>query len=384
MNDLGLRVLHVLVPEPPGEVGGADMHVRDLASYQAEAGLRPAVVERGSTEFADRLRRMGLVVSSASGLSFRAATRRLAEEISTRRADIVHAHGYDADYWAAAVRWRYPRLFRTRPLVFTQHGIVEDTVWHRCKTLLDAGCARVADGIIVCAADLAQRMGRWCPAGTVRYIPNGVDVPQVAAREEARRVLGLPQQAFVIGYVGRLSAEKRPDRVLTLVADARSAGLPVHAVLAGSGRLRTHLERQANALGVREVVVFTGLVCAIGSVYGALDAVVLLSDTETTSRVVIEAMATGVPVLASAIGGVPELLDDGRAGYLVPPGDREAALAALRQLMADPARLVDSARRRARSLYLAEVMGRRVTDFYHGLRVGLAAAGGTAAGDERL
>jgi glycosyltransferase involved in cell wall biosynthesis len=116
--------------------------------------------------------------------------------------------------------------------------------------------------------------------------------------------------------------------------------------------------------------VFAGLVQAIGTVYGAIDALVLLSDTETTSRVVIEAMACGVPVLASAVGGVPELLDHGRAGHLVPAGDGEAALAALRQLAADPALYVEPARKRAETGYLVSIMGRRVTEFYRDLRTG--------------
>src|SRR5262245_8213788 len=107
-----LSVLHVLVPEPPGEVGGADMHVRDLARYQLGAGIDCAIVERGSTEFADRMRGQGVEVVSASGLSFPAAARLLARQVIERQPDVVHAHGYDADYWAAAARWRYRRSFR--------------------------------------------------------------------------------------------------------------------------------------------------------------------------------------------------------------------------------------------------------------------------------
>jgi len=376
-----LRVLHVLIPEPPGELGGADMHVRDLVAYQSSADLAPTVIERGSAEFADRLRSLGVGVVSATGLGFRPAVSRLAVEIADSRPDVVHAHGYDADYWAAAVRWRHPRLFRNRSLVFTQHGVVEDTLWHRGKTWLDAVCTRSADGVIVCAEGLTDRMRRWCPTGPVRYIPNGVDAPVLVARTEARRRFGLPADGFVVGYVGRLSAEKRPDRVLTLVADARESGLPIHGLIAGSGPLRTQLERQAHTRGVGEAVVFAGLVRAIGTVYGAIDALALLSDTEATSRVVIETMACGVPVLASAVGGVPELLDHGRAGYLIPPGDAEAALAALRQLVADPVRFVEPARQRARASYLAPVMGRRVTEFYQDLRARAVKGEGSAAID---
>lgn len=361
---MALSVLHVLVPEPPGEVGGADMHVRDQAVSQISQGTTAAVIERGSPEFADRVRQLGVEAVSLVGLSFRQAVRRLAEEVATRRPDVVHAHGYDADYWAAAAKLRYPKMFRDRAVIFTQHGVVEDTLWHRGKTMLDAACMRMADGVIVCAEPLLARMHRWAPNSEVRYIANGVRFPAEADREDARGRLGLAPQGFLIGYVGRLSPEKRPDRVIGLVAAARRAGLNVEAAIVGSGGLRDELQAQVEALGVASVIHFTGLVKDIGDVYASLDALVLLSDTETTSRVVIEAMSAGVPVIASSVGGVPELLAFGDAGYLVPRGDDPAALAALQQLERQPERHVSLARARARGGYAADVMGRATLDFY--------------------
>lgn len=367
-------VMHVLVPEPPGELGGADMHVLDLARYQQSAGLRPVVVERGSREFAERARDLGIEVLSASGLGFLPAVRFLADHIRRSNADVVHAHGYDADYWAAATRLVYRGLFRSRPLVFTQHGVVEDTAWHKCKTALDAACMRLASGVIVCAAELESRMRRWCPQGEVEYIPNGVGGLEIPPKDQARATLasryGVPPTGALVGYIGRLSPEKRPDRVLTLIAATQAAGGQVHAAIAGSGPLRSELEQQAEALGIREAVTFTGLVHDIGTVYGALDAMALLSDTETTSRVVIEAMAAGVPVIASAVGGVPELLDHGRAGMLVARDDTAAAVTALHTVLRDPAVFREAARTRATERYGAATMGANVTKFYQALLAG--------------
>lgn len=372
---MSVRILHVLVPEPPGEVGGADMHVRDLAVEQQSSGAHPVVVERGSREFAERLRGSGVEVTSATGVGFWPAVRWLANEIATQRPDIVHAHGYDADYWAAATRWRYPSLFRQRHLIFTQHGVVEDTLWHKGKTFLDALCMRAADGVIVCASDLTARMQRWCPGRLVQYIPNGVKVPPTPPGAAARRALGLPSDGFLVGYVGRLSPEKRPDRVLTLIADARSAGLAIQAVIVGSGPMRAELERQAQAADIRDAVHFTGYLPTVGDVYGAVNALALLSDTETTSRVVLEAMSTGVPVLASAVGGVPDLLDHGLVGWLVPRDDRRAALAALGDLMARPERSLTMAKARVAKHYSVEAMCRRVGEFYAEVRNGGPSAG---------
>lgn len=367
---MALSVLHVLVPEPPGEVGGADMHVRDLAASQTGQGMTAAVIERGSHEFGDRVRQQGIEVVSATGLSFRQALRRLAQEVDARQPDVVHAHGYDADYWAAAAKLRYPKLFRQRAVILTQHGVVEDTLWHKAKTVLDAACMRVADGVIVCAEPLLGRMRRWAPNSDVCYIANGVQFPVIAGREGARERLGLAPDGFLIGYVGRLSPEKRPDRVISLVAAARRVGLNVEAAIVGSGGLKNALHAQAQALDVAGVVHFTGLVDDMGDVYAALDALVLLSDTETTSRVVIEAMSSGVPVIASSVGGVPELLAFGDAGYLVPRGDDAAALAALRQLEREPGRHVSLARARARGGYAADIMSRAAQDFYRQVLAG--------------
>jgi glycosyltransferase involved in cell wall biosynthesis len=152
--------------------------------------------------------------------------------------------------------------------------------------------------------------------------------------------------------------------VLTLVSSARNAGFSVQAAIVGNGILRSELERAAARLGIRNAVHFTGRVDAMGDVYSALDGLVLLSDTETTSRVVIEAMASSVPVIATAVGGVPELLGAGQAGYLTAPGDAAAALRALKQLLDQPGRFADAALARASEFYSIEVMGQRTTEFY--------------------
>ncbi|GAA5089297.1 glycosyltransferase family 4 protein [Nocardia iowensis] len=365
---MSLTILHVLVPEPPGELGGADMHVLDLAVSQRAAGLRPVVIERGSEEFAARAGDLGLEVVSVTGAGFGTAVRRLGATIADVKADVVHAHGYDADYWAAAAKLSFPRLFRTRPLVFTQHGIVEDSLWHKAKTYLDVACTRLADGVVVCAEGLLPRIRRWCPNGHVAYIPNGVSAPRLmdrsAARAELAERFGVPASAVLVGYVGRLSPEKRPDRVLDLVAAARREDPRIHGILAGSGGLADSLRERAVELGIAEAVTFTGLLPDVGPVYAALDAFALLSDTETTSRVVIEAMTSGVPVLASAVGGLPDLLDAGRVGELVPVGDGPAAVRALRAVLADPERYRASAKARAAQLFHTDAMRAEVGRFY--------------------
>lgn len=362
-----LTLLHVLVPEPPGERGGADLHVLDLALHQLAHGHRVAIAERGSPEFAGRARALGIPVVSASGLGRLAAVRQLGRTVKALRPDVVHAHGYDADYWAAATRIAGRRVARSCRFVFTQHGVVEDTLWHRAKTLADALSMRAADGVIVCADGAAGRMRRWCPGGLVRFVPNGVRHGEVPPRSTAVADLSgrfaVPAGVPLVGYVGRLSAEKRPDDVLRVVAAARAQGTRLHLLVVGAGGMRKELERLAGRLGIAGDVTFTGLVNDTATVYAALDAMLLLSDSEMTPRAVIEAMAAGVPVVATAVGGVPELLDGGRFGALVPPRDVVAATRALQAVLRqDGCR--ECARQWSRARYGIDTMGRRVEEFY--------------------
>lgn len=253
----------------------------------------------------------------------------------------------------------------------TQHGVVSNTFWLKAKTAVDARFIGLADGVIACSADLLPRMRAWCPRGKLVCIPNGVEQPSpltaLKAREVLRERFGARTSGALIGYVGRLSHEKRPDRLISLVARARATGRDVHGLIVGSGPLRSALEKQARALDVSEEITFTGMMQELNVVYGALDALVALSDTEATPRVVVEAMAASVPIVASTVGGLPDMLDHGRAGMLVPPDDERAWLAALVEALDDPGPRTDAARRLAEEQYSIATMGRRVETFYREL-----------------
>ena len=139
MIDGPVTVVHVLVPEPPGERGGADRHVLDLASWQCSSGLRAVVVERGSPEYAHAARAAGLDVISASGRGRLKSIQMLIAAIDKLRPAVVHAHGCSADYWLAIARLVHAAPIRGR-MVLTQHGIVEPPGIER--RLVQMLCAR--------------------------------------------------------------------------------------------------------------------------------------------------------------------------------------------------------------------------------------------------
>lgn len=210
-------------------------------------------------------------------------------------------------------------------------------------TLLSARLARrLADRVVAVSAavrdELVARFG--ARPERVVVIPNGVDLERYRAgsgRQQARRDLGLPEGAFVAGAAGRMLPVKAFDRLLAAVPTLRRDGLPVHLALAGDGPQRRRLEEQARRLGIASSVSFLGVRGDMATFFAAVDAFVLPSLREGSPRALLEAMAAGRPVVASAVGGVPEIVEDARSGLLVPPGSSDDLAAALARLAADPA-----------------------------------------------
>jgi glycosyltransferase involved in cell wall biosynthesis len=165
-------------------------------------------------------------------------------------------------------------------------------------------------------------------------------------RSQARAALNLPEKAFVLGWVGRLSAEKGGD--LLIEALARSPGVPLLACVIGDGPDRAALERRAEELGMAERVRWSGIRSEAGRLFAAFDAFVLSSRTEGTPIVLLEAMQAGVPIVATSVGGVPDVVGPGEA-WLVPPDDPGAIAEAIRKVHADAtgaSRRAEAARRR--------------------------------------
>ena len=166
-------------------------------------------------------------------------------------------------------------------------------------------------------------------------------------RQAARARWGLAADAYVIAAIGRLSTEKRFDLYLDACA-ALAPRLPdAIFLLVGGGKQEAALKARAAALNLGERVIFTGLTADMAGIYAATDLLLLTSDTEGTPHVLLEAMGSAIPIIATAVGGIPEFVTSGVHGLLVPPGDRDALVAAVLQVHADPdlaARLVAGGR----------------------------------------
>ena len=259
-----IRCVHVIVPEPDGSVGGADMHVRDLAVAQAKRGnARPVVFTTLSHSFARRIRDVGVECFSTAGRSQRAVLPELRRLIARRRIEIVHSHGYEATWWAVAA---LATLRRPPPLVVTCHGWIETTPKLKAWSALDRLANRYASGVIVVSDELiAPALPGASRARVFALVPNGVPpapprVTTAAARALTRERWGLRTGVPLVGAMGRLALEKRHDVFIDASRLIAASSPDVHFLIAGGGPLRAQLTQQIAAAGLSERFQLLGVV----------------------------------------------------------------------------------------------------------------------------
>jgi len=266
----------------------------------------------------------------------------LAKLFRERGVDIVHAYLYDASL-AARIAGRIAHV----PVLLTSTraslGYLPRIAWW-----LDRITARWSQRIIAVSNGTADFIVRreGIPSEKVVVIPNGVDVSlfHPGDRRAARANLEIPQDAFVVACVGRLS-EQKGHRYLLDALDAVHAEIPsILCLIAGEGPLLGELETRAHQFGLAGVCRFLGLVNPIQSVYEAADVLVLPSLYEGMPNVVLEAMASGCPVIATAVEGSTELVVPNVTGVLIPAGSGRALAAALFELARNPERRTEMGR----------------------------------------
>jgi glycosyltransferase involved in cell wall biosynthesis len=228
---------------------------------------------------------------------------------------------------------------------------------------------RFADRIIVNAEALRPR---GAAGARTEVVPSGVDTdvfrPRPTLRDDIRARIGVPSGHPVIGTVGRLEARKGTDVLLEAAAHLRKKGLPdLRVVVVGDGPLRDELPALARRLGIADQMHMLGDRSDVADVLAALDVFVLPSRTEGMSNALLEAMATALPVVATAVGGNPEVVAAETTGVLVPPDDSTAMAEAVMRLLAAPdvaARLGVAARAHVEERYGARAMVRRLETVY--------------------
>lgn len=328
-----LRILHLTAP---GAAGGLESVVLGLTLGLHRRGHEvwlACTVLPGAPEppLASGVRAGGAhaVTLRLPGRAYRAEARAVGKLLRGHRIEVLHTHGYRPDVIGG---WAARRL--GVPQVTTAHGFIGGTRRGRFYEWLQLRTARRAAAAVAVSGPIVERYAAaGVPRERIHLIPNAWAGAAPLGRDEARAVVGVRPAVPLLGWVGRLSREKGAD--VFVEALGQVADLAWEAVVIGEGGERAGLEARVGALGLAGRVHWLGLVPDAGRAMAAFDAYVLSSRTEGTPVALLEAMAAAVPIVATAVGGVPDVVSD-REAWLVPPESPGRLAGALRELLAAP------------------------------------------------
>jgi glycosyltransferase involved in cell wall biosynthesis len=261
---------------------------------------------------------------------------RLRRLIAHGRVDVVVAHGgWAAQVVALAVPFGGPLLVWQRILGWP------DKVWGGLRRRWLSTVARRFTAAVALTEDQEAEFRRLGYRGPVWLIPNFrqpvrfSDLDRSVAARRLRAELGITEETPLVGFVGHLVSQKRPERALEVLARLRAQGCPAHLVVTGTGPLRPALEARAERLGVRTGVTFLGQRHDVEWVLGGVDLALLTSEAEGIPGVAIEALMAGCPMVTVPVGGVTEVVEHGMTGLVLDQDDPAVMAKAVAVLLAD-------------------------------------------------
>jgi glycosyltransferase involved in cell wall biosynthesis len=370
-----IRVLRVIARL---NMGGPALHVAYLASGLRERGYETTLlageVGRGEQSMAYVADQLGVEVTTIphlhreiSPIHDLLATFRVARIMREQRPHILHTHTAKA---GAIGRLAALLAGRARPpiVVHTFHGHVLRGYFGplraRVFRWLERLLAPVADALIAVSPEVRDDLVALgvAPASKFTIVRLGIRLEERigadrVARDETRRALGVVDDRFVVGWIGRMTGVKRVDDLLRAFKILRERRIDACLCMVGDGPDRERVEQLASELGVVRNCLFLGYREDVGQFFSAFDAFVLPSGNEGTPVTAIEALAGGCPVVATRVGGVPDVVRDGEDGFLVEPGALVQLADRLELLATDPvlqARMGAAGRERVLSRYSVE------------------------------
>lgn len=250
---------------------------------------------------------------------------------------LVHTNGYFADICGQPVA----RLLGISGIA-TCHGFISEDWKLRFYNRLDKFALRLCRHVIAVSEKIKEDLVKsGIRRSRISVIPNGVPLVPVEGnaalrRRELRSLMDIGPEEHAIGYLGRLSPEKGLIYLIEAVSQLFNSTMRLKLIIVGDGPERAKLERKVKGAGLESKIVFAGFQTETEEWYRIFDSFVLPSLTEGTPLALLEAMAAGLPVVASAVGGVPKVVSDGINGLLSPPGDAAALRDKIRVLIENP------------------------------------------------
>ena len=363
-NESGERRIHVLEVIGNGIVGGVEVAVGNLIRQLPDERFSITCLCPYESAFTVSLRQMGCKVFIApirDDLSWQAIEMAVGV-IRHHQVDLIHAHIQNA-HTLAGIAGRLTHTPTVATLHSMQLGMQELSVSRLTRTHL----------ILLCQAAYAQALAVGIAPQEMTLIPNGVDLERFtphASGADFRARIGVPMGVPLVGFVGRLSWEKDPEKFVRVAERVHQKCPDVHFAIVGEGPRADEVAALIRQMGVADYVHLAGLWKNTPEVYPAFDIFVQTSRSEGMPLSIMEAMACARPVVAIAVGGVAELVEADTSGLLFSPGDWEGVACGLIELLTHPERLKQmgqAGRKRVEEMYDLRTSARLTGDLFQRL-----------------
>lgn len=337
-------------------IGGTEQVIRQLVTAlpKTQITARILCIDGHIGPMGAALQEEGIAVDAfprQPGLDW-ALIRQIRAYIQRHNIEVVHAHQYTPyTYGWFAIRGLGVRL------VFTEHGRFHPDRFRGKAALLNVFMALTTHAITAISSATRDALHRyeWMPKARVQVVYNGIKPLSTSIPIAPEQQLPNEGKTRWIGTVSRLDTVKNHPMLLRAMQQVLRRFPDTRLVIVGDGPERAALEDLATELGIAQQTLFTGFSAHAGEFMRQMDIFLLPSYTEGTSMTLLEAMSLGKPIVATAVGGTPEIVEHGKTGYLVPSDDAAALAAAIEQLLADP----EQARR------LGQAGAERFTERFH-------------------
>jgi len=330
-----MKILHVYTGG--GEVYGAERVIFNLAAEQIKSSMRPEVAyfkRPGRNSFLALLQdgRIPVHVVESRSRVDAGAFMSLRSICLRTSPDILHSHGYKGDIFLAVLK----KTLREPAIISTKHGSTDATSTTRLYERLGDLALRYFDRVVAVSEYTKKKLIELhVPDGKIEVIRNGIDVSSLARAGKGllRRTLGLEEGAKIVGFIGRLGPEKGIPYLLEAADTICQSTEGVYFVLIGEGILKEETEAFIASNKLEGRVITLGWRKDVTELTPDMDILILPSLTEGTPMVLLESMAMGVPVIASGVGGVGELIEDSKTGLLIRPRDPQAIVESINTLI---------------------------------------------------